>query len=49
MEMNEALCGWHASSNGGTWFIKPKEAAVSEELMDADTYKDVCGRTFKLA
>ncbi len=42
IEINEALLDAPESINEepyAAWFIKLKEAAISEELMDADTYK----------
>ncbi len=42
IEINEALLDAPESINEepyAAWFIKIKEAAISEELMDADTYK----------
>lgn len=42
IEINEALLDTPESINEepyAAWFIKLKEAAISEELMDADTYK----------
>lgn len=42
IEINEALLDTPESINEepyAAWFIKLKEAAIGEELMDADTYK----------